>query len=163
MTTTVLVRNAERMMTAAALTDSGVRCTFADGDTGLIPYADVPEIEDRFAAQGLELPNAYEMIVTLSDGQQIEIPWDFARHYCDQTYRPTVEAIAASGRKTLGDRIRQQRESRRLTQEQLSQKAGIGRVTLARLENGGQAPRFKTLSAIAQALEVDVDALLVDA
>lgn len=148
-------------MTAGALADSGIECTFADGASGLIPYADVPEIAARSAATGLELPNAYEMIVTLADGQSIEIPWDFARHYCDRTYRPTIEAIAAAGRKTLGDRIRQQRESRGLTQDQLSQKAEIGRVTLARLENGGQAPRFKTLTAIAQALEVDVDALLV--
>ena len=150
------------MMTAGALADSGIECTFADGASGLIPYADVPEIAARSAAIGLELPNAYEMIVTLADSQSIEIPWDFARHYCDQTYRPTIEAIAAAGRKTLGERIRQQRESCGLTQDQLSRKAEIGRVTLARLENGGQAPRFKTLTAIAQALEVDVDALLVD-
>jgi DNA-binding XRE family transcriptional regulator len=160
--TTALVRNAERMMTAAGLVDSGIECTFADGASGLIPYANVPEIESRSAAKELELPNAYEMIVTLSEGQRVEIPWDFARHYCDRTYRPTIEAIAVAGRKTLGDRIRQHRESRGLTQDQLSQKAEIGRVTLARLENGGQTPRFKTLTSIARALEVDVDALLVD-
>ena len=99
---TVLVRNAERMMTAASLLDTAIQCTFADGASGLIPYADVPEISDRDAITGLELPNAYEMIVTLSDGQHIEIPWDFARHYCDKSYRPTIEAIAATGRKTLG-------------------------------------------------------------
>ena len=159
---TVLVRNAERMMTAASLLDDAIQCTFADGASGLIPYADVPEISDRDAITGLELPNAYEMIVTLSDGQQTEIPWDFARHYCDKSYRATIEAIAAAGRKTLGGRIRRNRESAGLTQEQLAGRANIGRVTLVRLENGDQAPRFKTLSAIAQALEVDVNALLVE-
>ena len=159
---TVLVRNANQMMTAAALLDAAIQCTFADGASGLIPYADVPEIGDRNGVAALELPNAYEMIVTLSDGQHIEIPWDFARHYCDKSYRPTIEAIAAAGRKTLGARIRRSRESAGLTQEELARRALIGRVTLVRLENGDQAPRFKTLNAIAQALEVDVNALLVE-
>ena len=156
------VRHAERIMTAASLLDTAIRCTFADGASGLIPYADVPEIGDRNGVAALELPNAYEMIVTLSDGQHIEIPWDFARHYCDKSYRPTIEAIAAAGRKTLGGRIRRNRESAGLTQEQLAGRANIGRVTLVRLENGDQAPRFKTLSAIAQALEVGVNALLLE-
>ena len=152
----------DRMMMAASLLDAAIQCTFADGASGLIPYADVPEIGDRNGVAALELPNAYEMIVTLSDGQHIEIPWDFARHYCDKSYRPTIEAIAAAGRKTLGGRIRRNRESAGLTQEQLAGRANIGRVTLVRLENGNQAPRFKTLSAIAQALEVDVNALLLE-
>ena len=160
--TTVLVRNADRMMTSAGLLDAAVECTFADGASGLIPFVDMPEIGDGGAVSGIELPNAYEIVVTLSDGQSVEIPWDFARHYCDSAYRPTVEAIAASARNTLGARIRRNRESAGLTQEQLAQRARIGRVTLARLENGGQAPRFKTLTAIAQALGVDVNALLVE-
>ena len=160
--TTVLVRNADQMMTAAALLDTAIQCTFADGASGQIPFADLSEIGESGAIVGLELPNAYEMIVTLSDGQQVEIPWDFARHYCDKSYRPTIEAIAAAGRKTLGGRIRRNRESAGLTQEELARRAQIGRVTLVRLENGDQAPRFKTLSAIAQALEVDVNSLLLE-
>ena len=152
----------DRMMMAASLLDDAIQYTFADGASGQIPFADLSEIGESGAIVGLELPTAYEMIITLSDGQHIEIPWDFARHYCDQTYRPTIEAIAAAGRKTLGGRIRRNRESAGLTQEQLAGRAHIGRVTLVRLENGDQAPRFKTLSAIAQALEVDVNALLVE-
>ena len=152
----------DRMMMAASLLNDAIQYTFADGASGQIPYADVPEIGNRNGVAALELPTAYEMIITLSDGQHIEIPWDFARHYCDKSYRPTIEAIAAAGRKTLGGRIRRNRESAGLTQEQLARRAQIGRVTLVRLESGEQAPRFKTLSAIAQALEVDVNALLVE-
>ena len=150
------------MMTAAGLFDTAIQCIFADGATGLIPYADASEIGDRSAVAGLELPNAYEMVITLSDGQHVEIPWDFARHYCDQSYRPTIEAIAAAGRKTIGQRIRRYRESTGLTQEELAGRAQIGRVTLTRLETGEQSPRFTTLSAIAQALGVEVSALLVE-
>ena len=45
----------------------------------------------------LELPNPYEMVLETGRGERIEIPWDFARHYCDASYRPTVEAIAMRG------------------------------------------------------------------
>ena len=149
-------------MTAAVLLDAAIQCTFADGAGGEIPYADIPEIKDGVTIAGLELSNAYEMVLTLSNDQQIDIPWDFARHYCDQSYRPTVEALAASARNTLGARIRRNRESAGLTQEQLAKQARIGRVTLTRLENGEQTPRFATLSSIAQALDVPVNALLID-
>lgn len=43
---------------------------------------------------GLELPNLYEMLLQKAEGERVEIPWDLARHYCDDTYRPTAEAIA---------------------------------------------------------------------
>ena len=159
---TVLVKNANRMMTAATLLDDGIELGFADGIKGLIPYAEVPEVETREGISGLELPNPYEMVLRTAGGESVEIPWDFARHYCDATYRPTVEAIAALGRQTIGERVRQYRESAGLTQEALARAAEIGRVTLVRLENGEQSPRFKTLKAVADALGMDAPDLLVE-
>ena len=157
----VLVKNADRMMTAATLMDGGVELCFADGRRGLVPFADLPEIGEGRNVSGIELPNPYEMILHTASGEQVEIPWDFARHYCDESYRPTVEAIALQGRQTLGRRIRQFRESAGLTQEALANAAAIGRVTLVRLENGDQTPRSKTLNTIAQALGKPVQDLLV--
>ena len=159
---TVLVKNANRMMTAATLLNDGIELGFADGVKGLIPYAEVPEVKTREGISGLELPNPYEMVLQTAEGESVEIPWDFARHYCDGTYRPTVEAIAALGRQTIGERIRRYRESAGLTQEALARAAEIGRVTLVRLENGEQSPRFKTLKAVAEALGVDAPDLLVE-
>ena len=158
----VLVKNANRMMTTAALLDDGIELSFADGLRGLIPYAEVPEVKTREGISGLELPNPYEMVVQAAGGESIEIPWDFARHYCDPSYRPTVEAIAALGRQSVGERIRRYRESAGLTQQALARAADIGRVTLVRLENGEQSPRFKTLKAVAEALRVDAPDLLVE-
>ena len=158
----VLVTNANRMMTAASLLEDGIELSFADGSRGLIPYADVPEIKERAAVSSLELPNPYEMVLETDQGERVEIPWDFARHYCDASYRPTIEAIAMRGRQTLGERIRQFRESAGLTQEALARTADIGRVTLVRLEKGEQTPRFKTLDAIAKALGMRVPELLVE-
>ena len=158
----VLVKNANRMMTVASVLKDGIELSFADGSTGLIPYADVPEIKERVAVSSLELPNPYEMVLETAQGERIEIPWDFARHYCDASYRPTVEAIAMRGKQTLGQRIRQFRGAAGLTQEALARAANIGRVTLVRLERGDQTPRFKTLDAIAKALKIRVPELLVD-
>ena len=158
----VLVRNANRMMTTASLLDDGIELSFADGLKGLIPYGEVPELKTRDGVSGLELPNPYEMVLQTAKGVSVEIPWDFARHYCDATYRPTIEAIAALGRQTIGERVRRYRESAGLTQLALARAAHIGRVTLVRLEKGEQSPRFKTLKAVAGALGIDAPDLLVE-
>ena len=158
----VLVKNANRMMTTASLLDDGIELSFADGHRGLIPYCEVPEVGNRKGISGLELPNPYEMVLQTAGGESVEIPWDFARHYCDATYRPTVEAIAALGRQTIGERVRRYRESAGLTQLALARAADIGRVTLVRLEKGEQSPRFKTLKAVAGALGMEGPDLLVE-
>ena len=157
----VPVKNANRMMTFANLREDGVELHFADGCKGLVPFAEVPEVKERAALSGLELPNPYEMILETVSGERVEIPWDFARHYCDESYRPTVEAIAMRGRQTLGERVRRFRESAGLTQEALARTANVGRVTLVRIEQGEQSPRYKTLTTIAHALGRSVSELLV--
>ena len=114
------------------------------------------------ALTGLEIPNPYEVVLTTANGERVEIPWDFARHYCDATYRPIIETLAMQGRRTLGGRIRQVRESAGLIQVALAELADIGRVTLVRLERGEQSPKFKTLETIATALGIGVPELLVE-
>ena len=158
----VVVKNANRMMTTASLLDDGVELSFADGHKGLIPYGEIPEVRNREGISGLELPNPYEMVLQTAGGESVEIPWDFARHYCDATYRPTIEAIAALGRQSIGERVRRYRESAGLTQKALARAAEIGRVTLVRLEKGEQSPRFKTLKAVADALGMEAPDLLVE-
>ena len=158
----VLVKNADRMMTLVSLLDDGIEMHFADGRSGLVPFADLPEVGQRAELSRVELPNPYEMILETVGGEQVEIPWDFARHYCDESYRPTIEAIAMRGRQTLGERVRRFRKSAGLTQEELAHAANMGRVTLVRIERGEQSPRYKTLAALAHALGKGVSELLVD-
>ena len=160
--TLVLVKNANRMMTVADLNDEGIHLGFADGSKGVIPFDDLPELKNRGEVRDIELPNPYEMVVESIHGERIEIPWDFARHYCDASYRPAIEAIATRGRQSLGKRIRRSRLDAGLTQKSLAGEANIGRVTLVRLENGEQIPKFKTLDAIAHALGIRVTDLLVE-
>ena len=58
----------------------------------------------------------------------------------------------------MGYKIKEAREARGMTQEELATKSGISRVTISGLENGTQrATTTKTLVKIAQALETTVD------
>lgn len=150
------------MMTVARLLKDGIELGFADGAKGLIPYSDLPEIGERTTLLTLNLPNPYEMVLETTQGETLKIPWDFARHYCDASYRTTVEGMAMRGRHTLGQRIRRLHSAAGLSQDALAREAGIGRVTLVRLEKGEQTPRHKTLGALSRALGVDVSDLLVE-
>jgi transcriptional regulator with XRE-family HTH domain len=60
----------------------------------------------------------------------------------------------------LGARIRTAREGARLTQEALASAVGLSRGSIANIERGGQAPPTYRLALIAQALGVDLPALL---
>ena len=153
------VKNAERMMTHAAAMNDGIEMTFADGCKGIIPFSDIHEIGDPSSLTGIELPNPYQVNIRGSK-ETAELPWDFVRHYCDSSYQPRVEAVAAAGMQSLGKRIRAIRETAGMTQSELAKSAGIGRVTEVRIENGEQSPRYETLLAIARALKRPVEDLL---
>ena len=57
-------------------------------------------------------------------------------------------------------RVKEWRERRNLTQEQLAARARISRGYLARLETARQDPKLSTLEKIAAALKVDIARLL---
>lgn len=158
--TTAKVANADRMMIAITPNEEGVRAVFADGCHGTIPFRDLPEIGGLSGISAVELPNPFEVILTTTQAETVELPWDFVRHYCDPSYRVRMELIADLERKTLGDEVRRFREAAGLTQKALAHTAGIARVTLVRMENGKHTPKLDTLRAIASALELRVEDLL---
>lgn len=157
-----LVQRADRMMTSASATEAGIEMAFADGQSGVIPFAAIPEASGLADIRALDLPNPYELILRTARDERLELPWDFARHYCDASHRPRAEAAAATGRRAVGARVRSLRADAGMTQTELAAAAAIGRVTLARIESGEQSPRFETLAAIAQALRLPVRDLLAD-
>jgi transcriptional regulator with XRE-family HTH domain len=61
-------------------------------------------------------------------------------------------------RQAIGDRIRDRRERSNLTQEQLSYRTGITRLTIQRIESGATDARISWLLRIAE----DLDAPLTD-
>lgn len=157
---TVKVENSDRMMISATPVEEGVIAAFADGCSGIVPFRDLPEIENLSCVSSLELPNPYELILTTTRDETVELPWDFVRHYCDPGYQARMELIAALERQTLGSRVRGFRESAGFTQKALADAAGIARVTLVRLENGKHTPKLDTLRAVAAVLERQVEDLL---
>lgn len=59
-------------------------------------------------------------------------------------------------------RVRLLREERGWTTPELGRRAGLGRATVFRVENGEREPAASTLEALAKALGVSVNALLAD-
>jgi len=55
----------------------------------------------------------------------------------------------------IGKSVREQREHRFMTQDQLADKAGINRDTLSRIERNMVEPRFSTIMKLAKTLGVD--------
>jgi transcriptional regulator with XRE-family HTH domain len=64
----------------------------------------------------------------------------------------------------MGDviRLREVREQHYLTQQQLADRAGVAKVTIARIETGMTRPTFTTVRKLAAALEVAPDAIVPD-
>ncbi|THF74687.1 helix-turn-helix domain-containing protein [Cohnella fermenti] len=60
----------------------------------------------------------------------------------------------------IGDRIAELRDSKRLTQEQLSASLGISRAALSHYEKNRRQPDFDTLIKLANTFAVSVDYLL---
>ena len=64
--------------------------------------------------------------------------------------------------KAVGRRIKEAREKRHLTQEELAARIDISPTNVSVIERGTKIPRLDTFVAIANALEVSGDALLLD-
>jgi transcriptional regulator with XRE-family HTH domain len=60
----------------------------------------------------------------------------------------------------IGDRLRDLRVRRALTQEELAEKADVGTNTVARLERNESDPHMSTLRKLAWALDVDPSELV---
>jgi DNA-binding XRE family transcriptional regulator len=62
----------------------------------------------------------------------------------------------------IGDKLREMRTRRLLTQVQLAEKSGVNQVTIARIERNQVDPRFSTIRKLAKALDVDPIKLIGD-
>lgn len=154
------VANADRMMVRVTASPAGLNVVFADGASGVMPLSEIPEIGKLEALDSMELPDPYELHLKTTRGETVELPWNFVRHYCDSAYRERVELVSSKGRQSIGNRLRALREARALTQEQMAEAAGIGRITLVRIEAGQRSPRYDTLIKLAKALDTQPAELL---
>lgn len=64
--------------------------------------------------------------------------------------------------KAIGARIKEARETKSLTQEQLAEIVGLSSTHISVIERGVKAPRLETFIELANALNVTSDSLLID-
>jgi transcriptional regulator with XRE-family HTH domain len=60
----------------------------------------------------------------------------------------------------IGDRLRDLRKRRLLTQEQLADRSGVGIATIVRVERNQVEPRSSTIRKLAEALGVEPEELV---
>lgn len=70
--------------------------------------------------------------------------------------RSPESAEDREARRLVGQRVLQLRAERGLTQDQLSERAGLDRSHVARVEGGILNPSLQTLTRIARGLGVDI-------
>lgn len=64
--------------------------------------------------------------------------------------------------KDIGDRIKETRQARGITQSELARRVGLATVTIRQYENGSREPRLDTIKQIATALDVQPEYLLTE-
>ena len=62
----------------------------------------------------------------------------------------------------IGDKLKEIRTRRFLTQEELAERAGVSPATIVRIERNQAEPHISTMRKLAQALSVDPTELLGD-
>jgi transcriptional regulator with XRE-family HTH domain len=60
----------------------------------------------------------------------------------------------------IGEKLREVRTRRLLTQDELAQKAGVSQSTIANIERDNAEPQFRTIRKVAKALDIDPTELL---
>jgi transcriptional regulator with XRE-family HTH domain len=55
----------------------------------------------------------------------------------------------------IGEKLKEARTKRLLTQEELAEKAGVSAATVVNIERNNQEPHFRTIRKLANALDVD--------
>ncbi len=55
----------------------------------------------------------------------------------------------------IGEKLKEVRTKRLLTQEELAEKAGVTAATVVNIERNKQQPHFRTIRKLAKALDID--------
>ena len=62
----------------------------------------------------------------------------------------------------IGEKLREVRTRRLLTQDELADRAGVSQSTIANIERDNAEPQFRTIRKVAKALDIDPTELLGD-
>jgi transcriptional regulator with XRE-family HTH domain len=62
----------------------------------------------------------------------------------------------------IGEKLKEVRTRRLLTQDELAEKAGVSQSTIANIERNNAEPQFRTIRKLAKALDIDPTELIGD-
>ena len=142
--------------------DEGLNISFADGLVSAVPWDSIREVDGLSDVDSIEFESPYEVLIRTRHGEVAEIPWDFARHAGDFAYRKHVDGAALEGQSRFGERLGSLRRKSGLSQRELADLSGVGRVTIARIEAASQSPRLETAQMLATAMGYPIQALMMD-
>jgi DNA-binding XRE family transcriptional regulator len=92
------------------------------------------------------------LVPTLPSGEETEIPSDVIRAATDLDYRAYVTRRAALWAQRVGRKIAELRESHRLTQQQLAERAAIDAHVLSAIEKGRQECALSLATRLVEAM-----------
>lgn len=76
-------------------------------------------------------------------------------------YHFSIESVS-DPRQDLARRVKSARRARFMSQDELSERSGLGRATIARIELAQTTPHGRTIRSLAEALEVQPSDLVSD-
>jgi DNA-binding XRE family transcriptional regulator len=111
--------------------------TFVNGDVAKLKISAVtPEQSKKIWWQKARIEAGGMYIYVPADPKGLEIPWHVIRRLTDQAFAREMVDLAAKQARQIGERLRELREKRGLTQAKVASIAGIEPANLSRIENG---------------------------
>lgn len=112
----------------------------------------IPE-DDRSEVLEVYLEGDGEVFtVVQASGNEFSVPWDVIGKLAGSPDRPRDGAV---GRR-IGRRVRQLRQKRGLTQNQLAAMVGVKRPNISRLETGTHVPGIQLVERLAESLNTTI-------
>jgi DNA-binding Xre family transcriptional regulator len=140
--------------------DEQVLVVFKDGSSVAVDAPRLLPTEARGVDWSAMTFTPYEITVPTAD-DDIEITWSTIRALTDRDYSAHLAAAAAEQARTVGNHLRELRESRRLTGKEVAVRAGITPQSLTRIEHGQHGVVFTTLQRILAAMGCSLNDLVV--
>jgi DNA-binding XRE family transcriptional regulator len=159
-------RDPSSILTNVTISDEGLDVAFADRKHAKVGLSELKRLTEKTEINWNRIkiaPSRDYLIVGVLEDEDVPIPSDVIREYVieDQVKRKReYQRLSDTTARIVGKRLRDLRELRHMTQEDLATKAQVSRWTIIRLEKGRLLPRIRALEKIAQALGTNLVSFL---
>jgi ribosome-binding protein aMBF1 (putative translation factor) len=130
-----------------------------NGKTYAINISEISEADSTKVVKWQLSRSRDHIRVAQESGNQFEIPWDEVLYHREPQYEyykgKHAEYINIEQKK-IGQTVRETREKKGYSVQELANKSGMKRPNLSRLEHGHHQPSLETLERIAEALGIPV-------